>query len=185
VAARAKAWTAFARSNTGVPGSNPILSTNICRFYSILALPCVGRGLARRWLAAQGSYRLRIRLRNWKKRPGPTLGCRAISSSSNSNIGIEMGQNWRPFIKGHRIRSIRIPYLRALSCIMASPHFTATSPSDATVPGANHFIVRKIFNFGADVLTAIIMNSYIIWVVTQCRSPCFEGNVVCIFRVER
>jgi hypothetical protein len=31
------------------------------------------------------SYQLPIRLRNWKKRPEPTMGCRAISSSSSSS----------------------------------------------------------------------------------------------------
>jgi hypothetical protein len=60
-----------------------------------------------------------------------------------------MGQNWRPFIKGHRIGPIRISYLRALSCVT---HFTAAAPSDLAVPGAVCFVVRKILNFGFEVL---------------------------------
>jgi hypothetical protein len=48
VAARSKAWTAFARSNTGVVCSNPTRGIDVCVFL------CVGRDLATGWPLVQG-----------------------------------------------------------------------------------------------------------------------------------
>jgi hypothetical protein len=43
VAARSKAWTAFARSNGGIVGSNPIQGMNVCFMcvYFVFVLFCV------------------------------------------------------------------------------------------------------------------------------------------------
>jgi hypothetical protein len=40
VAARYRAWNAFARSNTGIVGSNPTRSMDVC-VYSVFVLFCV------------------------------------------------------------------------------------------------------------------------------------------------
>jgi hypothetical protein len=55
VATRSKARTVFARSNSGVVGSNATLATDICVCLYCLALSCVRRGLAPGW-----SYVLRV-----------------------------------------------------------------------------------------------------------------------------
>jgi hypothetical protein len=49
VAARSKAWTAFARSKAGIVGSNPNQGTDVCAF-----ILCVGSGLATSWSPVQG-----------------------------------------------------------------------------------------------------------------------------------
>jgi hypothetical protein len=41
VAARSKAWNAFARSNTGIVGSNPTEGIDVC-VYSVFVLSCSG-----------------------------------------------------------------------------------------------------------------------------------------------
>jgi hypothetical protein len=41
VAVRSKAWSLFARSNTGVVGSNPSQDTMSMCVYSVFVLPCV------------------------------------------------------------------------------------------------------------------------------------------------
>jgi hypothetical protein len=41
VAARSKAWTVFARSNTGIVGSNPTQDMDVCGIYSVFVLFCV------------------------------------------------------------------------------------------------------------------------------------------------
>jgi hypothetical protein len=44
VAARSKAWTVFARSDSGMMGSNPIQSMDVCMcVYSVFVLSCSGR----------------------------------------------------------------------------------------------------------------------------------------------
>jgi hypothetical protein len=50
VAARSKAWTVFARSDTGVMGSNPTRGMDICvRLFCACVVLCVGSGLATGW----------------------------------------------------------------------------------------------------------------------------------------
>jgi hypothetical protein len=47
VAARSRAWTIFALSNTGVLGSNPTRGINICvRLLDVCVVLCIGRSLA-------------------------------------------------------------------------------------------------------------------------------------------
>jgi hypothetical protein len=54
-AARSKAWTVFARSNTGVLGSNPTRGMDVCVYlFSVFVGLCVGSGLATGWSPVQG-----------------------------------------------------------------------------------------------------------------------------------
>jgi hypothetical protein len=47
VAARSKAWTVFACSNTGIVGSNPTRGMDVCvRLFCVCVVLCVGSGLA-------------------------------------------------------------------------------------------------------------------------------------------
>jgi hypothetical protein len=50
VAALSKTWTVFARSNTGIVGSNPTRGVDIC-VYSVFVL---GSGFATGWSLVQG-----------------------------------------------------------------------------------------------------------------------------------
>jgi hypothetical protein len=78
VAARSKAWTVFARSNTGVVGSNRTQGMVVCvRLFCVCVVPCVGSGLTMSWSPVKGVLPC-IGLRNWKSGQGPTEECRAI-----------------------------------------------------------------------------------------------------------
>jgi hypothetical protein len=78
-AARSKAWTFLARSNTGVVASNPTRGTHVCvRLFCVCVVMCVGRGLATDWSSVQGVLPTAYRLRNGKSGQGPTKGCRAV-----------------------------------------------------------------------------------------------------------
>jgi hypothetical protein len=69
VAAQSKAWTVFARSNTGIVGSNPTQGMVVCvRLFCCVVL-CVGSGLATGWFPDQGVLQTVYRLRNWKMDP--------------------------------------------------------------------------------------------------------------------
>jgi hypothetical protein len=55
VTVRSKAWTAFARPNAGIVGSNPIQGVDVCVcVYSVFVLSCVVSGLATGWSLVQG-----------------------------------------------------------------------------------------------------------------------------------
>jgi hypothetical protein len=55
MATRSMAWTVFARSNTGVVGSNHNQGMNVCvRLFCICVVLCVGSGLATIWCPVQG-----------------------------------------------------------------------------------------------------------------------------------
>jgi hypothetical protein len=69
VAARCKAWTVFARSNTGVVGSNPIRGMDVC-----VRLLCVDKGLAAGWSPVQGVLPTSVYIKKLKKRPRPNRG---------------------------------------------------------------------------------------------------------------
>jgi hypothetical protein len=61
VAARPKAWTVFAHSNTGVVGSNPTRGMDVCvRLFCVCVVLCVGRGNATGWSLSKEFYRLCI-----------------------------------------------------------------------------------------------------------------------------
>jgi hypothetical protein len=60
---RSKAWTVFARSNTGIVGSNPTQGMDVC-VYSVFVLSCVGSGLPTGWFPVQELLPGVLRLRN-------------------------------------------------------------------------------------------------------------------------
>jgi hypothetical protein len=72
VAARSKAWTVFARSNTGIVGSNLTRGMDVCvRVFCVFVVLCVGSGLATGWSPVKGVLPTVYRLRNWKSGQGP------------------------------------------------------------------------------------------------------------------
>jgi hypothetical protein len=78
VAARSKAWTIFARSSTGVVGSNPARGMCVCiRLFCVCVVLCVGNGLATGWSPFQGVLPTVYRNNKLKNFQGPK-GCRAI-----------------------------------------------------------------------------------------------------------
>jgi hypothetical protein len=80
LAARSKAWTVFARTNTGIVGSNPTLCMDVClRLFCDYVVLCIVAALRRADPPSKLSYRLCKRSRNWKSWQGPTKGCRAIN----------------------------------------------------------------------------------------------------------
>jgi hypothetical protein len=75
VAARSKAWTVFAHSNTGVAGSNPNRGVDVClRLFGVCVVLCVGSGLATGWSLVQGVLPSVCKITKLKKRPGPNKG---------------------------------------------------------------------------------------------------------------
>jgi hypothetical protein len=79
VAARSKAWTALARSNTGNVGYNSTQGMDVCvRLFCVCIVLCVGSGLATGCSPVQGVQELCVGLRNWKSGEGPTKNCEAI-----------------------------------------------------------------------------------------------------------
>jgi hypothetical protein len=70
VAARSRAWTVFARSNTGVVSSSPTQGTVVCvRLFCVYVVPCVDSGLATGWSPVQGVLMTVYRIKKLKKRP--------------------------------------------------------------------------------------------------------------------
>jgi hypothetical protein len=63
VTARSKSWTIFARSNTGIVGSNPTRGMDVC-VYSVFVL---GSGLATGWSPVQRVLPTALWLRNWSE----------------------------------------------------------------------------------------------------------------------
>jgi hypothetical protein len=75
VAAQSKAWTVFARSNTGVVGSNPTRGMAVCvRLFSVYVVMCIGRGLATGLSPVQRVLPTVYRIKKLKKRPRPNKG---------------------------------------------------------------------------------------------------------------
>jgi hypothetical protein len=55
VAAQSKAWTVFARSNTGIMGSNPTWGMDVCvRLFCLCAVLCAGSAIVMGWSPVQG-----------------------------------------------------------------------------------------------------------------------------------
>jgi hypothetical protein len=69
VAARSKAWTVFALSNTEVMGSNPTRGMDVYVSLFCVCVVCVGSGLATRWSPVQGVLWTVYRIKKLKKRP--------------------------------------------------------------------------------------------------------------------
>jgi hypothetical protein len=72
VAARSKAWTAFARSNAGIVGSKPTRGMNVCvRLFCVYVVLCVGTGLVTGWSPVQGVLPTVYKIKKLKKLPNP------------------------------------------------------------------------------------------------------------------
>jgi hypothetical protein len=72
MAARSEAWTVFARSSTGIVGSNHIEGMDVCvGLFGVSVVLCVGSGLATGWSPVQGILPSVYRLRSWKSGQGP------------------------------------------------------------------------------------------------------------------
>jgi hypothetical protein len=68
VAALSKAWTVFARSNTGIVGSNPTWGVDVCVRLFCVVMSCVQIAALRRAdPLPKETYRIRKTSRNWKK----------------------------------------------------------------------------------------------------------------------
>jgi hypothetical protein len=79
VVAKSKAWTVVARWNTGVVGSNPTRSMDICvRLFCVCVVLRVGRGPVTSWSPVQGVLPTVYRIKTLKRGQGPTKGCTAI-----------------------------------------------------------------------------------------------------------
>jgi hypothetical protein len=72
LATQFKAWTVFARSDTGIVGSKPTWGMDVCVcLLCVCAVLCVGSGLATDWSPVQRVLPTIYRLRNWKSGQGP------------------------------------------------------------------------------------------------------------------
>jgi hypothetical protein len=72
VTARSKAWTIFARSNTGIVGSNPTRGIYVCvHLFCVCVVLCAGSDLVTGWSPVQRVLPNVYRLRDWKSGQGP------------------------------------------------------------------------------------------------------------------
>jgi hypothetical protein len=88
VAARSRAWNAFASLNTGIVGSNLAIGMDVC-VYSVFVLSCVGSGLATGWLFVQGVLPIVCKCKitePHKRRPRPDMGCSAIQEEEELKV---------------------------------------------------------------------------------------------------
>jgi hypothetical protein len=70
VAARSKAWTVFALSNTGIVCSNPTRGMDVCVcLFCICIVLCVGSGLATSWSPVQRVLLSVYKIKKLIKRP--------------------------------------------------------------------------------------------------------------------
>jgi hypothetical protein len=75
VAARSKAWTVFARANTGIVGSNPTWGMNVCvHLFCVYAVLCAGSGLVTDLSPIQGVLPTVYSIEKLKKRPRSNKG---------------------------------------------------------------------------------------------------------------
>jgi hypothetical protein len=102
VAALSKSWTIFARSNTGVVGSNPTRGMDVCVcLFCVCTVLWVGSGLATVWSPVQGVLLTVYRITKLKKRPGPSKGlyshrwmnecCHVVWSDHRRGFGLDNG----------------------------------------------------------------------------------------------
>jgi hypothetical protein len=96
VAVQSKAWNVFTHSNTGIVGSNPTWSMDVCVYLFCVCVQSFVQAAALRWAyhLAKDSYQLCKRFRNWKSSQGPTKGCRAIERQINNILYRDGGTCW-------------------------------------------------------------------------------------------
>jgi hypothetical protein len=78
VAAWSEAWTVFARSNTGVVGSNPTRGLDICVRVFCVCVLFVGSDIATGWSPVQGVLPAVYGIKKLESSQRPTKGCRTI-----------------------------------------------------------------------------------------------------------
>jgi hypothetical protein len=79
VAARSKAWTVFARSNTGIVGSNLTSGMDVyVRLFCVCVVLCIGRGLTTGCSPVQGVLLTVYRIKKLKRCQGPAKAYRGI-----------------------------------------------------------------------------------------------------------
>jgi hypothetical protein len=67
---KSRAWTVFARSNTGIVGSDPTQGMDVCvRLFYVCVFLCVGSCLATGWSPVQGVLPTVCRVEKLKKLP--------------------------------------------------------------------------------------------------------------------
>jgi hypothetical protein len=75
VAAQAKAWTIFARSNTGIMGSNPTQDMDVCvRLFCLHAVVCVQTAALQMADPPSGFLTTMYKIMKLKERPRPNKG---------------------------------------------------------------------------------------------------------------
>jgi hypothetical protein len=113
VAARCTARTVFVRSNTGIVGSNPTRSMDVCvRLFCIFVVLCVRSGLVTGWSPVQGVLLSVYGSRNLKSGQGPK-GCRAIER--DRYLGGGWGREFTDvFIMKHKVN----PFIYSQFCHM-------------------------------------------------------------------
>jgi hypothetical protein len=79
MAARSKARTVFARSNSGIVGSNPTQGMDVCVcLFSVCVVLCVGSGFVAGRSPVQGVLPTACRIKKLKSGQGPTKDRRVI-----------------------------------------------------------------------------------------------------------
>jgi hypothetical protein len=99
MAARSEAWIFFARSDTGIVGSNPTWSMVVCvRLFCVCAVLCVDSGIVTSWSPAQGVLPTVYRITKLKKRLGPDKGLQRLMN--------EMQEQWQMNVQRRRHGSL-------------------------------------------------------------------------------
>jgi hypothetical protein len=86
VAARSKAWTAFAHSDAGIVGSNLTQCIDACvcmRLFCVCVVLCLCRGLVTGWSLVQGVLPTVYRITELNERPGPWMGSKSRWKKNN------------------------------------------------------------------------------------------------------
>jgi hypothetical protein len=93
--ARSKAWTVFARLNTGIVGSNPTRDMNVCvRLLCVCVVLCAGSGLATGWSPVQRVLLTVYRIKKQKSGKGPQANQKnTFGTSPDSHIFMQ----WKSF----------------------------------------------------------------------------------------
>jgi hypothetical protein len=125
---RFKEWNVFARSNTGIVGSNPIRGMEVC-FCSVF-LRSVFLQLATACPPSKESHRLCVRLRHWKKRSGLKLGCRVIVIVVVVVVLVVIQPTWKS--KSHKFPIIRLSLDSCFFLPIRSKKFFSVSYFQAT-----------------------------------------------------
>jgi hypothetical protein len=129
-AARCKAWTVFASSNTGIVGSNPIKAWMSVCVYSVFVLSCVGSGLPTGWSPVHGILPTVLGLRNWSETKRFTdVLCSKVEATGERERERWVKTNYEPLHYAVTSRYVMSQYstmiyanISALYCCMIQNH---------------------------------------------------------------